>query len=137
MNRRDFQRLAKMRLEEAKVLLDARKPSGAYYLAGYSVECGLKSCIAKQVRRHQFPDRQTVNQSYKHDLDLLVGVAGLRDELAQEMKRDADFEKNWLVVKDWSEQSRYSITAQREARDMLEAVMDPQHGVMQWIMRNS
>src|SRR5919106_3680906 len=44
----------------------AGEPSGAYYLAGYAVECGLKACIAKQVRRHEFPDRTTVNQSHTH-----------------------------------------------------------------------
>jgi HEPN domain-containing protein len=43
LNRRDFQELALVRLNEAKVLLDAGHFDGAYYLAGYAVECALKA----------------------------------------------------------------------------------------------
>ena len=46
MNRADFQRLADVRIDEAGVLLAAGRWSGAYYLAGYAVECALKACIA-------------------------------------------------------------------------------------------
>jgi len=42
MNRADFQQLADERISEAAVLLAASKFSGAYYLAGYAVECALK-----------------------------------------------------------------------------------------------
>jgi len=47
MNRNDFQQLADVRIDEAVVLLDQGKYDGAYYLAGYAVECSLKACIAK------------------------------------------------------------------------------------------
>ena len=56
MNRQDFQALARVRLEEAKALRDAGRPAGAYYLAGYTVECALKACIAKRTREHDFPN---------------------------------------------------------------------------------
>ena len=46
VNRWEFRELATLRLAEAKALLDAGLPDGAYYLAGYAVECGLKACIA-------------------------------------------------------------------------------------------
>jgi HEPN domain-containing protein len=39
MNRADFQKLAELRIREAKVLLDSKHYEGAYYLAGYAVEC--------------------------------------------------------------------------------------------------
>jgi hypothetical protein len=45
--RRDFRTLAELRAEEARVLLRSRRQLGAYYLAGYAVECALKACIAK------------------------------------------------------------------------------------------
>ena len=35
------------RLREARALLGVRCWSGAYYLAGYAIECGLKACIIK------------------------------------------------------------------------------------------
>ena len=69
MNRTDLQRIAVAHLEAARSLLESRHWGPAYYLAGYSVECGLKACIAHQVLEHDFPDRQTVNDSYTHDLE--------------------------------------------------------------------
>jgi hypothetical protein len=57
MKRKDFQELAAVRLKEARVLLRAGCYEGAYYLAGYAVECALKACISKQTERHEFPDR--------------------------------------------------------------------------------
>jgi hypothetical protein len=80
---------------------------GAYYLAGYAVECALKACIAKDTRRHQFPDKKKVDSSYSHVLLELIKVAGLKDEHLARVKGDSDFETNWDVVQSWSEQSRY------------------------------
>lgn len=39
MNRSDFQQLPEIRLRESQALLDASCFDGAYYLAGYAVEC--------------------------------------------------------------------------------------------------
>jgi HEPN domain-containing protein len=58
VNRKDLQFLARARLTEARALLDAGHPDGAYYLAGYAVECALKACIAKATQRHEFPDKK-------------------------------------------------------------------------------
>jgi len=43
MNRVDLQQLAELRLKESKALFAAGFPEGAYYLAGYAVECALKA----------------------------------------------------------------------------------------------
>jgi hypothetical protein len=75
MNRVDFQMIAFLRLEEAQILLAAESFSGAYYLAGYAVECALKACIAKATHQHDFPDKKRVNDSYSHDLTLLLRTA--------------------------------------------------------------
>ena len=56
------------------MLLKAGHFSGAYYLAGYSVECALKACIAKQTARYDFPDKSKANDSFVHDLKKLAGV---------------------------------------------------------------
>lgn len=42
---RRFYRCAKQRLVEAQVLQNASMPTGAVYLAGYSVECILKALL--------------------------------------------------------------------------------------------
>jgi len=53
--RKDFQRLAELRAKEAATLAKTGNQQGAYYLAGFAVECALKACIAKKTRRHDFP----------------------------------------------------------------------------------
>src|SRR5271165_616285 len=106
--RRDFRALAELRAEEARILLRGRRPLGAYYLAGYTVECALKACIAKQRKRFEFPPkRRTIEKMYSHDLDALIDVAGLEPELQDEIRKNPDFAENWNTVKDWSSESRY------------------------------
>jgi HEPN domain-containing protein len=76
VNRKELRALAATRLKEAKILLGAGCPDGAYYLAGYAVECALKACIAKQTQRHDFPEKQIVIDSHTHDLTKLLDPAG-------------------------------------------------------------
>ena len=134
-NRRDLQELARIRLREARLLLRAGMWDGAYYLAGYAAECGLKACIAKMVRRYDFPDRNLANESWKHDLDALVRTAGLSADLRASMAADPVFERYWGVAKDWKETSRYERRTRREAEGLILAVGDPRHGVLKWIRR--
>jgi len=66
MNRLTLQRLSRLRLKEARVLLREGMYPGAYYMAGYVVECALKACIAKQTSRHDFPDKQRAFDCHTH-----------------------------------------------------------------------
>lgn len=77
MNRTDFHKLAEIRIKEAKILLDRKSYAGAFYLAGYAVECALKACIAKQTQAYDFPP-QDAKTFYTHDLDTLVNKADLK-----------------------------------------------------------
>jgi HEPN domain-containing protein len=86
-----LQVLARTRLKEAKTLLGADHPDGAYFLAGYAVECGLKACIAGKTQRHEFPDKKIVNASYTHNLKELVKVANLERERVEEAQRHLFF----------------------------------------------
>ena len=63
-------------------------------------------------------------------------MAELTPALDNEVEKDRDFEAFWVLVKDWSEQSRYEIKDEAEARDLLTAISDAQHGVLQWIRRH-
>ena len=94
MNRRDLQSLANVRLREARVLLRAKEFSGAYYLAGYAVECALKACVAKQYKRHDFPDKKIVNDSWTHDLKKLAAIANIDDALLDRSNNDDIFQRN-------------------------------------------
>lgn len=135
LNRGDFQTLSRIRLREARALLKSGHFDGAYYLAGYAVECALKSCIARSTRRHDFPDKNTVNSSYTHNLGELVKVAGLNDELGQESASSTAFAANWATVKDWTEASRYSLQGRAEAHLLLTA-MSGKRGVVTWLRRH-
>jgi HEPN domain-containing protein len=125
--------LATVRLKEANALLRLGLSDGAYYLAGYAVECALKACIAKGTRRYEFPDKKRVDSSYSHSFRDLIRVAGLEKALGERVAKDPVFEKNWNVVSDWSEQSRYRKNGREPARLLITAIADEQHGVMSWI----
>ena len=136
MNRRDFQELSKKRRLEARSLLSAQHYHGAYYLAGYSLECALKACIAKQTRRHQFPDKKLANEAFQHDLTKLLQVSGLQPDFEKELRANSVFQVNWTIAKDWSEVSRYDLTlTQAQARDLYVACTARQNGILSWISR--
>jgi hypothetical protein len=137
MNRNDLQMLAEARALDTRVLLDAGRFAGAYYLSGYAVECALKSCISRQIRENDFPDKRLVLDSYSHDLTKLVRLSGIADLHDAEAKSNPSFATNWLVVKDWSEESRYEVTVpENVARDMYVAVMDNTNGVLTWLKKH-
>lgn len=136
MNRADLQRLAKIRVREAKVLLDNQCYQGAYYLLGYAVECAFKACIARQTKRYDFPDRKFVNDIYTHDLNKLLSVSGLEPEHRKESRKNPNFELNWTIVKDWSEQSRYATGVTRaKARNFRTAVVSRRSGILPWLQK--
>lgn len=136
MNRSDLQRLTRIRLREARVLLTNGHYQGAYYLLGYAVECALKACIARQTRRYDFPDRKLVNDSYTHDLSKLLSVSGLEPEYRKESDNNPTFELNWTIVKDWSEQSRYTVSVNKtRAADFRSAVVGRRHGILPWLQK--
>jgi HEPN domain-containing protein len=134
MNRRDFQGLAKRRQREAQVLYDRRLYSGAYYLAGYAVECALKACICKRTRKGDFPrERKELENIYTHDLEKLLKGAELTVPHQSRTEADPTFAVNWATVKDWSEEARYRVHTQKKARDFLQAVNDPAAGIIPWL----
>lgn len=126
-----------MRVEDAKTLLDNGRYEGSYYLAGYSVECALKACIAKLTRLHDFPpSKKIVEAVYSHDLNRLMGVSGLRSEFDASSKVDTVLARNWSEVSDWSEQARYEAAiTEPMAHGIYVAITDGTHGVLTWLMK--
>ena len=133
MDRKGLQELSKIRLKEARALLRSGLADGAYYLAGYAVECGLKACIAKTTLRHEFPDKKRVDSSYSHNLDVLVKLAGLEDSRLSYFGRSPEFQENWATVQLWSEESRYQRHSSEAAATLVGAVGDRRNGVISWI----
>ncbi len=131
--RAGFQQLADIRVHEASALVAAGMWEGAYYLAGYAVECALKACITKQIIAEDFPDKEKVNQWYSHKIDVLLAQALLEPDRLKDAAKDLLFKDNWSQVMRWSEKSRYTRPTEAEARAILEAITDPVHGVLRWI----
>ncbi|MGZ8153088.1 MAG: DNA-binding protein [Methylovulum sp.] len=136
MNKTELENLIAIRIKEANILLTADCYQGAYYLAGYALECALKTCIAKQVKEFDFPDKKLANDSYTHKLADLVTTAGLKQKLIEQEKQNKEFKLNWAVVVEWSEDSRYkcAITKQ-EAHDLFIAITDNESGVLPWLKK--
>ena len=136
MTRSDFQLLADLRIDEAGVLLAAGKWDGAYYLAGYAVECALKACIAKLTRAEDFPDKETATKAWTHKFGVLLEVAELVSARNAEGTANAAFEAYWRVVVSWKEDARYKRTTQLDAESFFKAVSDPNDGVLRWIRQH-
>jgi hypothetical protein len=106
---------------------------GAYYLAGYCIECALKACVAKLTQRHEFPNKERTLQSYGHKFGELLKAAVLEQEQRKEAQRDSTFRRNWDIVRLWSTDHRYATTDSETARELVEAVSDRNHGLLRWI----
>jgi hypothetical protein len=133
LTRRDLQQLAEKRLTEASSLFRSRLYEGSYHLAGLSIECAVKACIAKQTRRFEFPEKSKVLRSYDHNLAELVKVAGLQASLGQAVLNTA-FATNWGIVAAWRIESRYTVDIKRqEASLLLSSITNPTDGVMTWL----
>jgi HEPN domain-containing protein len=133
VDRKDLQVLSRIRVREAKALLRVGLHDGAYYLAGYAVECALKACIAKGTQRHEFPDKKKVEASHTHNLRDLARLANLEDSRLHLARSDSIFRSNWDIVESWSEQDRYRRQRPENAQALVEAVDDRRHGIIAWI----
>jgi HEPN domain-containing protein len=125
----NFRMLSERRLREARILLNAGEWDGAYYLAGYSVEFALKAkIISMLMATNSFPSKKNVEAFYRHDLTSLRKLA----DLELDMNSNEEVNNAWLVVKDWSEQSRYQTgKSENQSRELLDYIEEK---VLPWIM---
>ncbi|MFH1344865.1 MAG: DNA-binding protein [Pseudomonadota bacterium] len=131
-DRATFQQLAEARLAEARLLLANGHPSGAYYLAGYAIECALKAKIAADFRANEIPELKRVQNVYTHDLSALLTLANLTERFDAERKANPRLYQRWTTIKEWSEKARYVISTEVEASAILDAV-DGDEGMLQWL----
>lgn len=128
-----------MRIREAKLLLDNEFFQGAYHVAGYSIECALKACIAKKTKEHDFPDLKLVKDSYEHDLKSLLRTAGLEPEFLAEAQTNNELASNWKIVAGWSVGARYQtadvLDLTHYAGALYSAIIDPENGVLPWLKK--
>jgi len=137
VTRTDLQKIAAIRLAEARMLLKSGHHHGAFYLAGYVIECGLKACVAKTVGRHDFPDKKKAEQAWNHDLEKLAKLAGLQVSLQKEISGSKPFESNWAVVIRWSPEDRYNGSLTKaDATSLYKAITSRQHGILKWLRKH-
>jgi hypothetical protein len=135
VNRVALQQLAEDRLLDAEALLAQGRWSGAYYLSGYAVECGLKACIMKYVTESGviFQNKKYAERCWVHNLEELVDLANLQDALNAATIPATPFSGNWGVAKDWKETSRYEQKTDVQAKALFDAINHKTEAVMQWI----
>ena len=107
LKRTDLRAIAQAKLDDAVLLLQHRRFSNAYYLAGYTIEIGLKACIAAQVSAETIPDKAFLNRVLKHEFSVLVGLAGLATALKEQQDKDPLFAAMWAIVSEWSPDARH------------------------------
>lgn len=100
-DRRRYLEAGRQRLADARVLLGAGRWNGAVYLAGFAVECLLKSLLLAR-RGARTLDRE----HWHHDLWKLAAAAGVDRELKQRSHAQAG-EAFALLTNEWGVTIRY------------------------------
>jgi len=107
---RKYSRVAKQRLDEAKLILDKLELfAAAEYMGGYAVECILKALVLTVTPPSQRPPAgektvEWLKNEFGHDLSALRRWAAAR---GAQMPRDiAD---GFVFVATWDPQSRYEL----------------------------
>jgi HEPN domain-containing protein len=130
----------KHRMDDARALLNAVRWRGAMYLAGYSVECLLKTKLMRIFdcrhlreleeelqRRGMLADRATV---FTHQLELLLRLTSAIDRLRQ----NQELWQLFNLVNRWVPAWRYTadLSNPEDATDFMDAV----EKVSRWIDHN-
>jgi HEPN domain-containing protein len=135
LNRVQLRQIAEDRILDAGCLLANGRWAGAYYLAGYAVECGLKACILAYVEAEGaiFQDKKYSEKCWTHNLEDLLVLANLKPTLDADVAANPALSANWSVAKDWKETSRYQQKTQALAQGIYEAITNDPDGVLKWI----
>ena len=139
MNQADLRRMAEERIKDAKALIRGKRWEFAYYTAGYSIECALKSCILARMIHTAwvFEEKWNAADCRVHGFGKLVHLAGLTNELNARRAASAAagdlFDSNWGTVVAWKPESRYGPRTEAEARNLFAAITHKPDGVLRWL----
>lgn len=128
----EFQELAILRLKEANTLLIQNYPDGAFYLAGYTIECALKAAICRTLsiddffepgnsKAHGAKVKDDIVQKFKtHDYGTLLVLSGLYYKLEAARQSDQLLADSWSTIRSqaWSEQHRYEVVSSKTITDV-------------------
>ena len=136
MNQADLRSLAQERVLDADALIKGGRWSFAYYVAGYAVECALKSCLLARMvyTGWVFQEKARIDECLTHDLGRLINLAGLTPELNAQLASNPAFVGNWGITTQWKVTDRYGNKTEPEAKALFAAITDDPDGVLKWIM---
>ena len=116
----DLRSIARARLRDAQILLQAKRFDGAFYLCGYAVEVALNARICRTLKWSGFPDAaqdfRGLQSLETHDLEILLRLSGV--EARVKTRHLAE----WSAVLDWNPEKRYQPigkSTQQQATDMV------------------
>jgi hypothetical protein len=141
VNQADLRQMAEERIKDARALIRGKRWEFAYYAAGYSIECALKSCLLARMIHTAwvFEEKWDARKCLTHNFNDLIGLAGLDNELiARQAASRASgdlFDSNWKTVVAWTVTSRYAPRTEAEARDLFAAITHNPDGVLRWLKR--
>jgi HEPN domain-containing protein len=139
VTRKELQKLAKIRLSEAKTLYDKGFYDGSCYLAGYTMELALKARICKILDLIDYPDSGALGKTFKtHKFDTLIKLSGLENKFDTSKQSNQVLYDNWSLITDWSEEFRYKPVGTNlkiKAQEIINALEDPKDGVFTWIKK--
>jgi hypothetical protein len=118
ISREELQNLCVDRLEDARILYEAGRYDGAFYLCGYIIELGLKRKICETLGWEGFPNSkkefENMGSFRTHNLEVLLHLSGIKNQVKEY------FFSEWSVVTFWDPEIRYSrIQTEERARSML------------------
>jgi HEPN domain-containing protein len=131
--------MAEERIKDARALIRGKRWEFAYYAAGYSVECALKSCVLARMIHTAwvFEEKWNARDCLTHDLNELIRLADLTNDLNARRAASAAsgdlFDSNWKTVVKWQVTSRYASRTEAEARDLFAAMTHRPDGVLRWL----
>lgn len=125
---RRYYRAARQRYDDAELLLEAGRTTGAVYLAGYTVECFLKSLllagVSSQRRRELLGE---FRGSRAHDIEWLGAL--YRRDVGGMIPRDVT--RHLSRIASWLTDLRYAtgILKRRDADEFMESVI----AIAKWV----
>ncbi len=135
LNQAELRQMAEERILDADALLKGGRWAFAYYVAGYAIECALKSCVLSRMIHTGgvFQDRKFAERCWTHDFQELVRLAGLLNELNATLAANPPFVNHWAIVRQWKETGRYESKTESEAKALFAAITHEPDGVLRWI----
>jgi hypothetical protein len=109
MHRDTLKELVAIRLKEAGYLFERECFSGAYYLAGYAVECAFKVILTHHIQSHTIPEKKWVEKFHTHEFSKLINLANLAEKFKDKKDHDDQFAAAWESVEKWNPESRYEV----------------------------